>query len=611
VDFDPSAGTDSHTVSGDTDVFLTKFDTNGVYQWTHTVGGPDSSDYSETYSAAVDTNQNIYITGTFEQNSATGYDFDPLAGSDIHNNAATDGSDDAFILKLAGVYDIPTPTPSPTPSPSASSTPSSSSSPSSPTPASATPAPSPGSFPIINEASVTDHSVTIHFIPGADPYTHYILEYGRYPDRIEYGVNPIGDRNSTTFTADSLLPDTTYYFWVTAVNQTTPGERSPTFAARTLPTANSGTTTITLEPAPSASVEPVYDVTIEVQNLEQSPLPDMTVDLSNRDTTYSDVTDQQGIAEFGEVLGGAYDVSISDQNGTSAHQSLVVPDPEHTVVTYTLSEPAFNQAQVSPTPTAGLPINEVGTQTPHFPILSPELAESLSHASTSTVTVGVYAVTGYAVAASTMSFFAIVASLLPLYGAAGRGFLLLPLDALKAFVNWLLTGLGLWFYRKAQHGSIVFNTETYDPIAGAFVIFYSGSGNMKTAFSDKEGRYSVIPVPDNYKLRVMKTGFTFPSTVVSSLSFGPFAHVYTKDETFEIKDKNMRLDSVAIPLDPKNARTLSRLWHGVARIFWILMYPSALAAAILNPSFLTIAAAVSLVTFSGLRLMAYGLSSES
>ena len=39
IDFDPGAGTDSHTSNGGYDAYLTKHDSDGDYQWTKTWGG--------------------------------------------------------------------------------------------------------------------------------------------------------------------------------------------------------------------------------------------------------------------------------------------------------------------------------------------------------------------------------------------------------------------------------------------------------------------------------------------------------------------------------------------------------------------------------------------
>jgi hypothetical protein len=55
-------GTSSITMKGNTDIFLVKYDNNGVFQWIQTVGNPD---YDVSHDLAVDNDGNIYITGNF------------------------------------------------------------------------------------------------------------------------------------------------------------------------------------------------------------------------------------------------------------------------------------------------------------------------------------------------------------------------------------------------------------------------------------------------------------------------------------------------------------------------------------------------------------------
>jgi hypothetical protein len=89
VDFDPGAGVDNRTSAGFEDIFVTKYDASGNYQWTNTVGGT-SSDYSQGIS--VDSSGNVYTTGWFGGT----VDFDPGAGVD---NKTSAGSWDIFVTK--------------------------------------------------------------------------------------------------------------------------------------------------------------------------------------------------------------------------------------------------------------------------------------------------------------------------------------------------------------------------------------------------------------------------------------------------------------------------------------------------------------------------------
>lgn len=90
VDFNP-APLETNTVTGNyADGFVLKLDPNGGYLWAKGFGG-SSADYGE--GIAVDSNNNVYVTGRYTGN----VDFDPGAGITTIAGSATNG---AFILKL-------------------------------------------------------------------------------------------------------------------------------------------------------------------------------------------------------------------------------------------------------------------------------------------------------------------------------------------------------------------------------------------------------------------------------------------------------------------------------------------------------------------------------
>ena len=96
VDFDPGVGIDSHISAGGSDNFLSKFASDGNYQWTRTVGGI-SHEFSRQ--VAVDPSDFVYITGQF----VNSVDFDPGVGIDSHVSA---GGYDIFLSKYSndGTY---------------------------------------------------------------------------------------------------------------------------------------------------------------------------------------------------------------------------------------------------------------------------------------------------------------------------------------------------------------------------------------------------------------------------------------------------------------------------------------------------------------------------
>jgi len=72
VDFDPGPGVYDLTVSGGSDLFLSKLDENGDFEWAFNAGSTSTDAVTDV---AVDVDNNVYITGYFDY-----ADFDPGAG---------------------------------------------------------------------------------------------------------------------------------------------------------------------------------------------------------------------------------------------------------------------------------------------------------------------------------------------------------------------------------------------------------------------------------------------------------------------------------------------------------------------------------------------------
>jgi len=89
VDFDPGYSEDRHTSNGGYDVFLSKFDSTGDFQWARTWGGPS---YEHGDSVAADGSGDVYVTGRFRDT----VDFNP-DGGDPHTS---NGNGDAFLSKF-------------------------------------------------------------------------------------------------------------------------------------------------------------------------------------------------------------------------------------------------------------------------------------------------------------------------------------------------------------------------------------------------------------------------------------------------------------------------------------------------------------------------------
>ncbi|MBK9191746.1 MAG: T9SS type A sorting domain-containing protein [Crocinitomicaceae bacterium] len=96
VDFDPSAGTTSHTANTSTnyDIFLATYGTDGGYGTSYGFGGDAGT--NRPYSLSLDVANSILLTGTFGGT----IDLDPTAGT---QSVTSNGNDDIFMMKwLAG-----------------------------------------------------------------------------------------------------------------------------------------------------------------------------------------------------------------------------------------------------------------------------------------------------------------------------------------------------------------------------------------------------------------------------------------------------------------------------------------------------------------------------
>jgi hypothetical protein len=87
VDFDPGLGEDWHHANGYSDVFVSKYDADGIFQWARSWGAV-KSDFGT--GIAIDVLDNVYVQSVFEQT----VDFDPGAGVENRTSA---GNEDASV----------------------------------------------------------------------------------------------------------------------------------------------------------------------------------------------------------------------------------------------------------------------------------------------------------------------------------------------------------------------------------------------------------------------------------------------------------------------------------------------------------------------------------
>ena len=93
VDFNPGAGTDSHTSNGFKDIYISRFDSNGNFDIARTWGSYEGFIYEDGFDIAADSSDNMFITGRFEGT----VDFDPGVGENI---VVAAGQVDTYLCKF-------------------------------------------------------------------------------------------------------------------------------------------------------------------------------------------------------------------------------------------------------------------------------------------------------------------------------------------------------------------------------------------------------------------------------------------------------------------------------------------------------------------------------
>jgi len=90
ADLDPTGGMDVHITNGDSDGYVIKLDSGGVFQWARSWGGVSDD---SPLGIAVDSSNKVFVTGKFRETS----DFDPGAGVDMHSSY---GLNDVFLSRF-------------------------------------------------------------------------------------------------------------------------------------------------------------------------------------------------------------------------------------------------------------------------------------------------------------------------------------------------------------------------------------------------------------------------------------------------------------------------------------------------------------------------------
>lgn len=669
IDFDPGTGTANHTSNGGEDIFLQKLDSDGNYVWANHIGGGSND---RGYAASTDSSNNVYIGGYWSgtvdfdpsagedikiqssdwslsmyasaYNSSGNYlwtkitnngqqsdgygitaynsglylvgdaygdvDFDPEGAGDIVSGATGWGS--SALVKWATAAPS-TPTPAPTTSSTASSD-------NTTTTSSATnysPAPTPLSAPSITSASVNGTEVTLNFVPGVGPQTSYTVYYGTTPTVEQYAVTGLGNAQSTSVTIGELFVGLTYFFQLVPVNGSTQGP--PATIYRVYLTDSTSLS--------EADQYDTYSIIVSLYDLNNEPLDAARVTANLRSGNLElgpSTTNSEGSATLTQLPAGTYDVFITLSSGEEFVKTIVIDSSSDKIFTFqvntTSSSPstrATNSSQVESISPNISAITQAGsnfakdtlgylTQT-----LTP--ANSVKIAKAEVVTTGV-ALAGYGLISSWLALRTIVQSLSYVYASSSRSLIKFPADLFASLTQWLTGSIGSTFpfvafiKRKRKKPGIVFNAIKNTPIQGAYVVFFSKSGNLKSAFSDQEGRYQVQPNPDDYEIKVAHNQYLFPSQQVNAFTKSFYENLYQPGELIQVTSSSQVITGIAVPLDPKSPHKLQRLQNFSANIlyylFQITKIPFGFAAAFITtiallaePSPLTLTAFLIVLAF--------------
>lgn len=139
--------------------------------------------------------------------------------------------------------------------------------------------------------------------------------------------------------------------------------------------------------------------------------------------------------------------------------------------------------------------------------------------------------------------------------------------------------LVLYRRRKYKAWGTVFDTATTDPVDLGAVRLVRASNNqiIKTAVTNRQGRYLFLPTPGTYRVEVDKSGYVFPSTW---LARGADARDHYFGEPITIQNQHEIIDR-QIPIDPE-AKTVSiwkfNLWRWRYRLAVLLGFASPLVS---------------------------------
>lgn len=419
-----------------------------------------------------------------------------------------------------------------------------------------TPQTPPSSSPFIYDSTSTSTSITLLFSPAGEPVTGYLLFYGEDPTNLDFGTQPFGNSSTVSYTVNSLSPGTTYHFQLTPLNGSTTGPSS-TFAANT-----SGGGLATPSPLPSITPTPL---TPQQEQNNDSQISNDTNTIETDENFTVHVTDLFGndLENIGvEIVFQATGQIVSEEK-TDINGNLflrTVPGNYTANTSFKNEDYSLDFTILSGQTISNVRVPIIVTPIGQTQIISPKEATQITETSSVVVTGG--AATTLAVGSVSTGAISL-RTLLSLYSQIGRSFLNLPFDLVKTVGAWqfesglyvmgsMFSGLPFIKRRRARTDGVVFDSATTTPLPLTMLLFYSDSGNLKTVFTDGNGKYSVTPKPDSYNIRAEKPNFLFPSKIFTSPYSQKYGKVYLVGEKVEVSDNSPEIRNISVALDPKN-----------------------------------------------------------
>jgi hypothetical protein len=132
-------------------------------------------------------------------------------------------------------------------------------------------------------------------------------------------------------------------------------------------------------------------------------------------------------------------------------------------------------------------------------------------------------------------------------------------------VNSIFNALG--FRRKKKPFGYVYDSSTKEPVSNAVVRIYKGEELVETTVTDSEGMFLSSLDTGEYRVKVKKGGYEFPSNLIKGNEDYPLKNIY-KGGLIERGESSDLV--INIPLDRKDlseAKKLSTVFKSVVSVF--------------------------------------------